>query len=189
MRVEDGGSALLVVIGATSALAVVVSLMLLAASTAYEAAVYRADREQARLLAEASIGQLIEVLEASAIQPPAPGRVLRIRNGRIAHTGRSVPVADFPVPSRDWPGVTDQPPGPASTGIGVGAEITVSLVVGPRGDVRGFDTGPDAGTLLAIRVSAWFRHARVEVPAHVIWRSLPTGGADTAAAGTFERVD
>lgn len=157
---DRSGAALLVVIGATAALAVPVTLLLFAAGTAYDVQGYRRERQQAEQLVRAVVLQAAAALEAGSVPSPAPGRTVTVRNGVLEGAGRTVDVARFPrPPAADWPPLTDAPPLGEPPVFGVGAEVTLSSVIGPRGEARGRSLTADGSRLIDLRVRAWYRRA------------------------------
>lgn len=159
---RERGAALLVVIGATAALAVPVCLLLFAAGVAYEVQGYRAERAQAEQLAGAVLLQAADALEAGEIPAPTATRAVRVRNGVLEGAARPVDVARFPrPPAAAWPALADAPPTTDPPLFGVGAEVELAAVTGPRGDVRGRSLTPDGSVLVDVQVRAWFRRAVV----------------------------
>lgn len=158
------GAALLIVVGATAALAVPVTLLLYAAGVAYEVQGYRAERAQALQLARAVLLQAAAALENGELPLPDPGRPVLVRNGVHEGPGRPVSVARFPRPpgAGGWPPRTDAPPVGDPPAFGHGAEVEIVAVTGPRGDARGRALTPDGSRLVDLRVRAWFRRALVE---------------------------
>jgi len=172
VRPGEGGAALLVVIAATAGLTVMTSMLLLSGRVAYEIAGMRADSMQAAALAEGTIRQAIAALEAAALSPPAAGTPLRVLNG-VAPGGLLLPVARFPRPPGParWPAITEDPE-IRPPGGGLGAEVILEVVVGPRGEVRSRFPGGE-GTLMRASARAWFRGAVAERAATL----LAVGGA------------
>lgn len=161
MRLADrSGTALLVVIGATAALAVPATLLVYAAGIAYQVQGYRLERRQAVALARTAALQAAAALEDGSLPIPAPGRPLMVRNGVLQSTGRLVDVARFPrPPGADWPAASDVPPLGDPPTFGVGAEVEVVAVIGPAGEARGRSLTADGSRLVDLRVRAWFRRA------------------------------
>ena len=161
----ERGAVLLLVVVATSGLAVMTTMLLLSARVAYELAGVRVDTYQARALAEGTVRQVVAGLENGTVQLPAAGAPLQVLNG-VAFGGGPLPVARFPAPpasavgARRWPVVTDAP-GIRVPGGGYGVEAELSVVVGPRGEVRARTLGGE-GVLLRARVRAWVRGAVAE---------------------------
>ncbi len=151
----------MVVIGATAALSVVASLLLLSSLAAYEATGYRADRAQAEVLAQAALRQTGRALRLGLLPLPRRGSPVRIRNGFIEPGGAQVPVATFPVPAPGWPPTTGRPPDPDTSILGVGALVTLQVVVGPRGDLRERTTEAGSGRLIEATVISWYRRSLV----------------------------
>ena len=169
----DSGSALLVVIGATAALSVVASLLLLSSLAAYEATGYRADRAQAELLAQAALGQTGRALRLGVLPLPRRAHPVSMRNGFIEPGGTQVPVATFPTAAPGWPATTARPPGPDASILGVGALVTLQVVVGPRGDLRERTTEAGSGRLIEATVISWYRRSRVTLRGRFVL--LPDG--------------
>jgi len=170
----DRGAALLLVTGATAVLAMLTALMLAAALASYEARSYRADLAQARALADAVVLQATAALGDGELPWPAAARPVRVRNGFLETPRSAVRVAVFPTPpGAAWPPSTPAPPDPGTPDLGVGATVSVSRVVGPRGDLR--SVGDPAGPLIHVEVVTWFRRARVE---HYARLRLAAGAAD-----------
>ena len=172
MSRHERGAALLVVIAATVGLAVMTSMLLLSGRVAYEIAGMRADSMQAEALVEGAIRQAIRALADGAMPLPVAGAPFRVLNG-VAAGGLLLPVARFPSPpgSRRWPAITEDPQ-VRPPGGGLGAEVTLEVVVGPRGEVRARIPGGE-GTLLRASARAWFHGAVAERAATL----LAVGGA------------
>lgn len=175
---SERGAALLVVIGALSALAVPTALLLFAVAIAYESEGYTRESTQARLLVEAARRQLEAAVAAGVLAPPPGSAPVVLRNG-IDGDGRDTGIGRFPIPEAagDWPPLTDRPPHGPDPSFGIGSALTFSPVLGPRGDRRGpagpAALSPDDGVLLDLEVRVWFRRAVAERR----WRYLFAGGA------------
>ncbi len=173
-RFADGGAALLLVIGATSVLAMLSGLMLVAALASYEARSYRADLVQARALADAVVLQAMVALGDGSLPWPTPSRPVSVRNGVLEASRSAVPVAVFPTPPwTDWPPAVHSASLPGASVLGLGATATLSRVVGPGGDLR--TVGDPAAHLVELDVVAWFRRARVEHRAR-LWIAVGAAG-------------
>ena len=69
-------------------------------------------------------------------------------------------------PIAGWPPVVDAPL--AGGGIGRGALVTVTRVVGPDGEGRGLTGAGDPDALLDVLAEVWFRNARIATPARLL---------------------
>lgn len=162
----DSGLAVLVVIAATAALTALVTITTLAAAAGGAAAVYRAQSEQARHLAEIGIAQVVAGLGSGALAVPAVGAPLRLVNGMDTATGSAGLAGVVSSPVMGWPEVTAAPaPG---GGNGRGMAVVIARVIGPDGEGRGLGGGADPNVLLDVAVDAWFRNARVSAGARVL---------------------
>lgn len=172
------GAALLVVLGAMAALAVPTAALLTAAHLTYAIETYLTEVEQARLLTLAVRRQVEAAVLRGDLPEPTSRTPVEIRNGRYLPDGRSVQAALIPRPSgTDWPRTTELPASPN----GVGAEVTLVCVLGPRGDhrgTRGTVRGPGEGMLVDVEIRVWFRRAVHQER----WRYLRT-------PETFQRLD
>ncbi len=158
--------AVLIVVAATAALAALVTVTTLGAAAAAAAAGYRAQSEQASWLAQSAISQTVAALGSGALTQPPVGASLRVRNGVNVVTGAAVPVGVVAAPIVGWPPVVEAPL--ASGGIGRGALVTVSRVVGPDGEGRGLTGAGDPDALLDVLAEVWFRNARIATPARLL---------------------
>lgn len=173
---SERGSVLLLVLVATSGLAVMTSMLLLSGRIAYEIAGLRADTLQAEAMVEGTVRQAIAGLEDGTIALPAAGSPLRVVNG-VVPGGDLLPVARFPAPPATsrwagrWPSLTEDP-WIRPPGGGHGAEIELAVVTGPRGEVRARVIGGQ-GVLIRATARAWFRGAIAERTATL--HRLPDG--------------
>lgn len=173
MIASERGAALIVVIGAISALTVPATLLLLGASIAYEIEAYSTEIAQARELARAARLQTERAVAAGELPTPTLARPVEVLNGVIGSTGAPTRVGRFPSPpmSPAWPPLTDSPPGGVAPSFGIGARATLTAVTGPRGELRDL-SGVSDGTsfLVDLALDVWFRRARVQTSWRYRWR-------------------
>ena len=167
------GSALLVAVGASAALAVLASWVLLRAATEHEAAVYRVELQQARLLVGAVLRQLPQAVMAGELALPAPDTVIVITNGLLASSEVAVTAAVIPSApvGQAWPRTTSalgEPGGSSVGGVGARLEIRGSRDGGTSRRVsRETYAGP---RLFLLRATVWFRRARAGRAATLVLR-------------------
>lgn len=159
------GSALLVVVGATAALAVMAQLLLLASTTVWAILSFHLDREQAVELARAGLVQVDAGLRAGALTVPEGDAVVDV-GGELSSIP-SPPPGWWREGPRPWPPTTPEPPVASSPALGKGRAVLLRRVPGPDGEPRTVPVSTEEGetveaALLEVRMVAWFRRATVE---------------------------
>ena len=151
------GSSVLLVVGATAALATLAALLLTASLTAYESAALRLDGTQARLLAEAGLLEVGRALSSGELVVAEGSALPVVWTGQLpqAPTGFR-PLAASPEPEPD-----------AAPGGGCGYQVTLTVVAGPNGPQHAWPTtAEEPGPLLVDALATgWCGRGRSEIRA------------------------